>query len=142
MAVIDGVIMKGRCIIIPKALKQQALDPLHVNHMDIEKTKLLACELVYWVNIKNDIENYIQNCTTCLTFQQMQPKEKIIHFDIPIRPWDVVGTDMFHINNENYLHILNYNSKFPVVKKTKGLSADGLIAASKVVFSEYRIPIK
>ena len=37
MAVIDGVNMKGRCIIIPKALKEQALDQLHVNHMGIEK---------------------------------------------------------------------------------------------------------
>ena len=48
MTVIDGMIMKGRFIIIPKALKQQALDQLHVNHKGIEKkTKLLACESVY-----------------------------------------------------------------------------------------------
>ena len=37
MAVIDGVIMKGRCIIIPEVLKPQALDQLHINHMGIEK---------------------------------------------------------------------------------------------------------
>ena len=143
MAVIDGVIMKGRCIIIPKpqqALKQQALDQLHVNHMGIEKTKLLACKSIYWVNVNSDIENYIKNCTTCLAFQQMQPKEKIIHHDIPIRPWDILGADMFHINNKNYLCIVDYHSKFLVVKKTKGLSADSLILAFKIVFSEYRIP--
>ena len=72
----------------------------------------------------------------------MQPKEKIIHHDIATRPWDVVGADTFHINNKNYLCIIDYHSKFPVVKKTKGLSADSLIAAFKVVFSEYRIPKK
>ena len=37
LVIIDGVIMKGRCILIPEALKQQALDQLHVNHMDIDK---------------------------------------------------------------------------------------------------------
>ena len=37
LAVIDGVVMKGRYITIPKALKQQALNPLHINHMGIEK---------------------------------------------------------------------------------------------------------
>ena len=138
MSVIDGVTMKGRCITIPKALQQQALNQLHVNDMGIEKTNLLTHILVYWVNINNDIKNYIKNCT----FQQMQPKEKIIHHDIPIRPWDVVGTDRFHINNKNYLCITVYHSKLPVVKKTEGLSADNLIAAFMVVFSEYGIPKK
>ena len=37
LAVIDGIAMKGRHIIIPKVLKQQALDQLHVNHMGIKK---------------------------------------------------------------------------------------------------------
>ena len=39
MSVIDGVIMKGRCIIIPKAIQQQVLDQLHVYDMGIEKKK-------------------------------------------------------------------------------------------------------
>ena len=63
LAVKDGIVMKGRCIIIPKVLKQQALDQLHLNHMHIEK-KLLAFESIYWVNINNDIENYVKHCST------------------------------------------------------------------------------
>ena len=36
LAVIDGVVTKGRCVIVPESLKQQALDQLHVNHMGIK----------------------------------------------------------------------------------------------------------
>ena len=55
LAVIDGVVMNSRCIIIPQDVKQQVLDQLHLNHMGIEKkTKLLACKSVYWVNINNN----------------------------------------------------------------------------------------
>ena len=97
LAVIDGVVMKGRCIIIPQDLKQQVLDQLHLNHMGIEKTKLLMCESVYWVNINNNIENHVKNCNTCFEFQQMQPKEKIIHHDILLRPWEVLGADIFQL---------------------------------------------
>ena len=61
--------------------------------MGIEKTNLLAHESVYWSSINADIEDYIKNCTTCLEFQQMQPKEKIIHHDIPLRLWEVIGAD-------------------------------------------------
>ena len=41
LAVINGVVMKGRCRNIPAVLKQQVLDQLHTNHMGIKKTKLL-----------------------------------------------------------------------------------------------------
>ena len=37
LAVIDGVVMKGRCIIIPAVLKQEVLDQLHLNHMGSKK---------------------------------------------------------------------------------------------------------
>ena len=72
------------------------------------------CKLVYQVNINTDIEKHIKNCNTCLEFQQMQPKEKIIHHDIPLRPWEVLGADVFYLNNKNYLCIIDYHNKFPV----------------------------
>ena len=84
LAVMDGMVMKGRCIIIPAVLKQQVLDHLHTNHMGIEKT----CESVYWVDINTDIDQHIKRCNMCLEFQQMQPKEKMIHHDMSLRPWN------------------------------------------------------
>ena len=57
LAVIDGIILKGKCIIIPNSLKEQVLNQLHTNHLGIEKTKLLASESVYWPSINADIKN-------------------------------------------------------------------------------------
>ena len=124
----------------PRNTKQQALNQLHVNHMGIEKTKLLACKSIYWIDVNNDIKNYIKNCNTCLEFQQTQPKERIIQHDIPIRPWDVIGVDMFQLNNKYYLCTVDCHSKFSEVKKVEGLSADSLVSTFKVVLSEYGIP--
>ena len=97
LAIIDGVMLKGRHIVIPTSFKQQVLDQLHINHMGIEKSKLLTCKSVYWYNINADIKDYIKNCATCLEIHQTQPKEKIIHHDISIRPWEVCGMDVFHL---------------------------------------------
>ena len=134
--------LKGRHIVIPTSLKQQVLDQLHANHMSIEKMKLLACKSVYLYNINADIEEYIKNCTTCLEFQQTQPKEKIIHHNIPLRPWEVIGVDVFHFNHKNYLCLVDYHSKFPVIKRLGGLSAESLITTIKVIFAKYGIPQK
>ena len=110
--------------------------------MGIEKTKLLAQECVYCPSINADIDKYIKQCPTCLKFQQMQPQERIMHHNIPLQPWEVVRADVFHYNNKNYLCIVDYNSKFPVVKRLEGLSAENLSNAVKIIFAEYGTPHK
>ena len=117
MAVINGIIMKGRSVIIPDILKIQGLVHLHINHMGIEKTKILAGKSTYRVIINDDIENYIKSCATCLKFQQAQPNNKMIHHDILAKPWEVSCAVIFTLNNKHYHCIMDYNNKFPVIKK-------------------------
>ena len=64
----------------------------------------------------------------------------MIHHDIPVRPWDVIGTDMLTVNNKHYLCIVDYHSKFPIIKKTEDVSADNLILTYKIIFAEYGLP--
>ena len=66
----------------------------------------------------------------------------MIHHDIPLQPWKVVGADIFHYNNKIYLCIVDYNSKSPIIKRSEGLSADNLTNAVKIIFAEYGIPHK
>ena len=72
----------------------------------------------------------------------MQPKEKIIHHDIPVRPWDVISANMFYLDNKHCLCIVDFHSKFPIIKKTTDLSADSLILTCKIIFAEYGVPKK
>ena len=65
-----------------------------------------------------------------------------MHHEIPIKPWEVVGTNIFILHNKNYLCILDYHGKFPLIKNTKDLSADSLILACKIIFFKYGLPRK
>ena len=60
IAIIDFIAMKSRGIIVPASLQNLALNQLHLNHMGTEKTYLLACEFIYWVNINTNIEVMIK----------------------------------------------------------------------------------
>ena len=62
--------MKGRHILVPEVLQQWALQQLHINHMDIEKTKLLTCKSIYWIGMNADIENHIQTVLHALIFSK------------------------------------------------------------------------
>ena len=69
-------------------------------------------------------------------------KKKIIHHEVPVRPWEAVGADVFHFNNINNICVVNYNSKFPIIQKLQGLSAEHLINAVSAIFTEYGLPHK
>ena len=80
-------------------------------------------------------------CYNVLHFSRHSKRKKSIH-DILIRLWDIIGADMFTLDNKQYLCIVDYHSKFPIVKKLKDLSADSLILTCKFIFAEYSIPKK
>ena len=88
--------------------------------------KLLVGENMWWINRNGDIENMVGNSSTCLNFQQIQQKDKIIPHEIWGKLWQVVGTDLFNINNSKFLCIIVYHSKFLIVKQAERLSADSL----------------
>ena len=76
LAVIDGIVLKGRHIVIPTSLRQQVLDQLHTNHMGIEKTKLLTCESVYWSSINVDIKNISKTVLPALNINRHSQKKR------------------------------------------------------------------
>ena len=54
----DGIVMEDRRI--SAALQGKALKQLHLNHKGIEKTRLLAHEAIYWVNVNADTEKIVK----------------------------------------------------------------------------------
>ena len=70
MMVIDRVILKGRHVVIPQTLQRQALQQLPLNHIGIEKAKLLACKSIYRTGMNKDIENHIKIALHVLVFSK------------------------------------------------------------------------
>ena len=56
-------------MIKPFILQKHILEPLHSNHVD-KKTRPLAIDSVYWVDMNADIENTIQQSAKYLEQQQ------------------------------------------------------------------------
>ena len=76
-------------------------------------------------------------------YQQMQPQEKALHYDVPCRPWDVVGADVFIINIKTLLYTVDHHNKFPIVKKkVNSPSTDILVQMTKLIFAECGLPKK
>ena len=79
-----------------------------------------------------DIENHIKSCSTCLDFQQTQPKENFMHHDIPGKLWKVLGADMFTLNKKLPLYC-RLSQQISNCKEAEYLSKDNLILACKII---------
>ncbi len=140
LAVENGIIFKGRQVLIPEPLRPDVLKQLHSGHQGIEKTRRLARESVYWCRIYKDIETLCKNCEFCQELQPQQPKEPMHMHEKPGMPWTKLGTDLFEIDGKNYLIIADYFSRFPVIKQLRSTTAADIVAATKEAFSMLGVP--
>ena len=49
------------------------------------------------------ITDYIQKCDVCMSLQKNQTKEPLICHEPTSRPWEKVATDIFTLDDKNYL---------------------------------------
>ena len=142
LSIEDSLIFKGHRIVVPQALQGETLSKLHTSHQGIEKTKLRARSSVFWRNLNSDIEEMTKSCAICQELQPKQAREPLIQTEVPPRPWHTVGTDIFYLDDDEFLLIADYYTKYPFVRKIpKGNSTSKCVAdLTKQIFSEQGIP--
>ena len=136
----NGIIMKGSRMVIPNTLRDDILKKLHKAHLGMVKTKERAEETVYWPGINKEIEDIVESCSSCLTFQKQNQKEEMIPSEIPDYPWQTVGTDLFHWDGDDFLLVVDYYSRFIEFEKLYSLKSSQTIKKMKMMFSRYGIP--
>ncbi|XP_063963288.1 uncharacterized protein K02A2.6-like [Lytechinus pictus] len=75
-------------------------------------------------------------------YGKSQTPEPLHPHDIPTRPWQVIATDLFHLDGKEYLLVADIYSKFPIVKKLQHTTSANIIDLIKEIFSEQGTPEK
>ena len=136
----DNLIYKAQNIIIPPNLQTDTLKKLHQSHQGIEKTKWLARECIFWPGMNSQIEELVSTCPTCLHNGKSNQREPLHPHEIPQRPWQKVGTDLFDWQAKPHLIVVNYYSRYPEVAELRDTKASTVIKKTKSFFSRHRIP--
>ena len=69
LSVVNGIVMTGTRLVIPKSLQAEYLRCLHTGHFGITKCQARAKSTIYWPGIDRDITNLIEGCETCKEVQ-------------------------------------------------------------------------
>ncbi|KAJ8336302.1 hypothetical protein SKAU_G00396450 [Synaphobranchus kaupii] len=136
----SGLLFKSEKLIVPQQLRPQMLDKIHESHLGMVKCKERARDVLYWPGMSAQIEQVVAQCAVCNEHRNSNQKEPLISHPLPNRPWEKVGTDMFHSKGSEYLICVDYFSKYPEIVRLSDTTSKGVITAMKSTFARHGIP--
>ena len=141
LSVVIGVLMKASRIMVPSTMRLQMLDKVHEGHQGIVKSRECAKTSVWWPDLSCEIQDMVENCKICAKYRQ-QRAEPLIPTPFPERPWQVIATDLFELDNLNYLIMMvDYFSRFvEVAALKKTTQSHKVIRTLKGIFARHGIP--
>ena len=139
MHVVNSIVFKNECIVVPASLQETMLALIHESHLGMEKCKTRARQLLYWPRMTLDIENTVSNCAVCCKYKKAHPKKPMIPHFIPSERFLKVGMDIMTFHNTDYLVVVDYFSKYPEVTALPDKTAQSVVKQCKSIFVRYGI---
>ena len=141
LTVESGILMKNSKVLIPEILKQKYLKQIHQEHQGIEACRSRAREFVFWVNINSDLKELVEKCDICQAQQNSTPIVQKYVSEVPPHPWHTLGSDLFYFQRIDFLVIVDYFSKYLIIRKIPNSTSSAVIKELGMIFSEFGNPL-
>ena len=82
----------------------------------------------------------VSNCSAYTEHQSSIPKEPMIAHKLPDRPWKNVATDLFELDNEHYLIVVDYYSRYFELERMSTTTSSAVINKMKAIFTRHGTP--
>ena len=111
LSVEQGLLLPGSRIVIPSLLRAEILEMIHMGYLGIHKCRETARRNAWWPCMSSQIADMIRACRKCHR-NRPEHSERLMPLEFPERPWECIGTDLFHWHNSEYLVAVDYHSRF------------------------------
>ena len=132
--------MKNSKVLIPETLKQKYLKQIHQGHQGIEACRSRAREFVFWININNDLKELVEKCDLCQSQQNSTAIVQKYVSEVPPHPWHTLGSDLFYFQRIDFLVVVDYFSKYLIIRKIPNSTSSAVIKELGMIFSEFGKP--
>ena len=86
------------------------------------------------------MKDLVHGCRRCAEHKN-ECTEPLIPSVTPERPWQIVGTDLFHLKGSTYILVVDYFSRYvEVALLMSSQSSQGVIKALKSIFARHGVP--
>ena len=135
----DGLIFKGENVVVPESMRKPLKEHLHISHLGGESMLRRARECVFWPGMSSEIKDLASTCDACQSFGRAQQKESLMPIEAK-SPWEIIGVDLFTLDDKEYLLTIDYFSGFWEVDKLSSTTTEAVVKKLKVHFSRYGVP--
>ena len=136
-----GCIMWGYRVIVPPQGRATVLQELHGGHPGMTRMKSLACGIVWWPKLDDEIELMVRSCSVCQTQSDNPPVAPLIPWQWPSRPWHRLHIDYASpFLGHMWLVIIDAHSKWLEVFQMSSTTSTATIHCLRDVFARFGIP--
>jgi len=90
--------------------------------------------------MNQQITDMISKCNTCNMYRNVQAREPLKSHELPGRPWQKIAVDLFVLDKQDYVVIVDYYSKFFEVSHLPNSNSKTVINHIKPHLARYGIP--
>ncbi|GLV46580.1 hypothetical protein CBL_21312, partial [Carabus blaptoides fortunei] len=119
LSVNNGMIFKGQNIIIPRAMRKEALNKIHSSHLGIEACLRKARDIIFWPYMSSEIRDKVAKCAYCNETRNKQINQPMLTHPIPTGPWQRVAMDLFEYKAQQWIVLTDCYSDYWETKKLK-----------------------
>ncbi|RLJ22758.1 hypothetical protein DJ031_00290, partial [bacterium endosymbiont of Escarpia laminata] len=136
----EGLAFRDEQLVVPRSLRKDMLQQIHSSHIGTGGCVRRAREVLYWPGMSADVRYYVSRCSTCQTFTPQQRSEPLHPHELPSRPWEKLGGDLFEFNGQSFIIIVDYWSNYFEVAELHKKTSRSVINQLKAQFARHGIP--
>ncbi|XP_055604348.1 uncharacterized protein K02A2.6-like [Uranotaenia lowii] len=136
--VVEGVIVRGSRLVIPKSLQPRILQLAHEGHPGETAMILRLRERVWWPGIDKDARAFVKSCEGCRLVGRPSAPEPMRRRIMPVEPWIDIAIDFLGPlpTGEYLLVAVDYYSRYKEVCVMRRITSEETIKESV----HYKIP--
>ena len=138
LSIQDVIIFRGERVVVPTSLRTEMKCAVHQAHLGTEICLRRTRECLYWPGMNADMKEYISE--RCGNFEISNQKETLMPHELPSRPWEQVGTDLFSLDGRDYLITVDHLSNFWEVDRLPDTKSTTIIPKLKAHFARNGSP--
>ncbi|XP_057306155.1 uncharacterized protein K02A2.6-like [Hydractinia symbiolongicarpus] len=130
--------------ILPKSLRQTAINIAHQGHLGVQKVKNLLRSKIYWKGMDSHITETLSKCRVCQSVGPYHAPTPLIPSPLPNHPWEKLAIDLFGPlpSGDKLLVVMDLYSRYPIVEVVKNTTISNIINKLEKIFSLFGYPEK
>ena len=142
LAVVDGLVVRGEQLVIPKELWRHVIQVAHEGHMGQDKTLALLRQTAWFPGMGQMVKEFVETCRPCMAATTRTGTEPLKPTELPTGPWWELHADFKGpIGGSWYFHVLiDQYTKFPVVNVVKSTGWETLRPVLEDALATHGIP--